>query len=109
VPLHTGIIQTEQGDDGSNVELVKQLVQQYISSDRAIIVATITCKDDIDNQVRTHLCCMPHAEQLSCTHPAMCGLQSTLQDTACPGLFLHVERHAEKCTAFIAGLLPVVA
>lgn len=46
-----GIIQTEQGDDGSNVELVKALVQQYISSDRAIIVATITCKDDIDNQV----------------------------------------------------------
>lgn len=42
-----GIIQTEQGDDGSNVELVKQ----YISSKRSIIVATITCKDDIDNQV----------------------------------------------------------
>lgn len=48
---HAGIIQTEQGDDGSNVELVKQLVQQYISSDRVIIVATITCKDDIDDQV----------------------------------------------------------
>jgi hypothetical protein len=47
-----GIIQTEQGDDGSNVKLVKELVEQYISSDRAIIVATITCKDDIDNQVR---------------------------------------------------------
>jgi len=46
-----GIIQTEQGDDGSNVELVKQLVEQYISSSRSIIVATITCKDDIDNQV----------------------------------------------------------
>jgi hypothetical protein len=46
-----GIIQTEQGDDGSNVKLVKELVEQYISSDRAIIVETITCKDDIDNQV----------------------------------------------------------
>ena len=46
-----GIIQSEQGDDGSNVELVKQLVEQYIRSPRSIIVATITCKDDIDNQV----------------------------------------------------------
>ena len=49
-----GIIQTEQGDDGSNVKLVKELVEQYISSDRAIIVETITCKDDIDNQVCRH-------------------------------------------------------
>jgi hypothetical protein len=47
-----GIIQTEQADNGSNVELVQQLVKHYISSSRAIIVATITCKDDIDNQVR---------------------------------------------------------
>ena len=46
-----GIIQAEQTDDESNVELVRQLVQQYISNERAIIVATITCKDDIDNQV----------------------------------------------------------
>lgn len=46
-----GIIQTEQGDDGSNVELVKQLVDQCISSSRSIIVATISRKDDIDNQV----------------------------------------------------------
>jgi hypothetical protein len=46
-----GIIQTEQADNGSNVELVQQLVRHYISSSRSIIVATITCKDDIDNQV----------------------------------------------------------
>lgn len=46
-----GIIQTEQADDGTNVELVQQLVKQYISRQRTIIVATITCKDDIDNQV----------------------------------------------------------
>jgi hypothetical protein len=37
--------------DGSNVQLVEDLVREYISKDRAIIVATITCKDDIDNQV----------------------------------------------------------
>lgn len=46
-----GIIQTEKDDDGSNIELVQQLVKQYISRERTIIVATITCKDDIDNQV----------------------------------------------------------
>lgn len=46
-----GIIQTEVNRDGS-VELVKGLVQQYIRSDRAIIVATISCKDEIKNQVR---------------------------------------------------------
>lgn len=46
-----GIIQTEQADDSSNVELVQQLVKQQIGKKRTIIVATITCKDDIDNQV----------------------------------------------------------
>jgi len=46
-----GIIQAEKSDGGSNVKLLKSLVEHYISSDRAIIVATITCKDDIDNQV----------------------------------------------------------
>ncbi|KAF6262011.1 P-loop containing nucleoside triphosphate hydrolase protein [Scenedesmus sp. NREL 46B-D3] len=50
-----GIIQTEQADNGSNVELVQQLVKHYISSTRAIIVATITCKDDIDNQLIVQL------------------------------------------------------
>jgi chitinase len=59
-----GIIQTEQGDDGSNVELVKQLVDQYISSSRSIIVATITCKDDIDNQVG---CATTHTQCTLCT------------------------------------------
>lgn len=47
-----GIIQTEQADNGSNVELVQALVRCYISNSRSIIVAIITCKDDIDNQVR---------------------------------------------------------
>jgi hypothetical protein len=46
-----GIIQTEQAEHGSNVELVQALVRHYIASSRSIIVATITCKDDIDNQV----------------------------------------------------------
>jgi len=46
-----GIIQTEVNRDGS-IELVKGLVEQYIKSDRAIIVATISCKDEIENQVR---------------------------------------------------------
>lgn len=49
-----GIIQSEHASDqgSSNVELVKALVKHYISSPRAIIVATISCKDDMENQVR---------------------------------------------------------
>ncbi|WIA22587.1 hypothetical protein OEZ86_009572 [Tetradesmus obliquus] len=50
-----GIIQTEQADYGSNVELVQQLVRHYISSKRAIIVATITCRDDIDKELVVQL------------------------------------------------------
>lgn len=47
-----GIIQTDQAD-GSQVKLVQDLVQDYISRKRSIIVATISCMDDIDNQVCT--------------------------------------------------------
>lgn len=36
--------------DGSNVLLIEELVKEYIGRERAIIVATISCKDDIDNQ-----------------------------------------------------------
>lgn len=45
-----GIIQSDQGGD-DNVELVQQLVREYMKQERAIIVAVITCKDDIENQV----------------------------------------------------------
>ncbi|WIA22588.1 hypothetical protein OEZ86_009573 [Tetradesmus obliquus] len=50
-----GIIQTEPADNGSNVELVQALVRRYISNSRFIIVAIITCKDDIDNQLVVQL------------------------------------------------------
>lgn len=45
-----GIIQSEQGGD-DNVELVQQLVKDYMQRERSIIVAALSCKDDMENQV----------------------------------------------------------
>jgi hypothetical protein len=53
-----GIIQSDE-DSPQNVGLVKDMVTDYIKRERAIIVAAISCKDDINNQVRL----MPLASQ----------------------------------------------
>jgi GTPase SAR1 family protein len=45
-----GIIQADE-DNPDNVDLVANLVTDYIKRDRTIIVATVSCKDDVDNQV----------------------------------------------------------
>lgn len=48
-----GIIRSvDKREDTQYIDLVQDLVRFYISKERAIIVATITCKDEIDNQVR---------------------------------------------------------
>ncbi|KAJ3297651.1 hypothetical protein HK104_000284 [Borealophlyctis nickersoniae] len=46
-----GIIRSvDRKDDTQYIDLVQDLVKYYIEKDRAIIVATITCKDEIENQ-----------------------------------------------------------
>jgi hypothetical protein len=45
-----GIIQSDEDNPG-NVGLVKDMVTGFIKRGRAIIVAAISCKDDINNQV----------------------------------------------------------
>lgn len=39
-------------EDTSYTDLIKDLVRSYIRRERTIIVATISCKDDLNNQVR---------------------------------------------------------
>ncbi|KAI9096930.1 P-loop containing nucleoside triphosphate hydrolase protein [Phlyctochytrium arcticum] len=51
-----GIIRSvDRKEDSQNITMVEELVRSYISKDRAIIVATITCKDEIDNQAIVHM------------------------------------------------------
>ncbi|KAJ3159370.1 hypothetical protein HDU86_001688 [Geranomyces michiganensis] len=51
-----GIIRSvDRREDAQYIELVQELVRFYISKERAIIVATITCKDEIDNQAVVHM------------------------------------------------------
>ncbi|CAG8747291.1 1247_t:CDS:2, partial [Cetraspora pellucida] len=41
---------TEKLEDEKFILLIEELVKEYIQKDKSIIVATISCKDDIDNQ-----------------------------------------------------------
>ncbi|KAJ3183982.1 hypothetical protein HDU85_001833 [Gaertneriomyces sp. JEL0708] len=51
-----GIIRTiDRKDDVPYIQLVEDLVRFYITKSRAIIVATITCKDEIENQAIVHM------------------------------------------------------
>ncbi|KAJ3292517.1 hypothetical protein HK104_005215 [Borealophlyctis nickersoniae] len=51
-----GIIRSvDRKDDTQYIDLVQDLVRYYIEKDRAIIVATITCKDEIENQAIVHM------------------------------------------------------
>ncbi|KAI8915267.1 P-loop containing nucleoside triphosphate hydrolase protein [Powellomyces hirtus] len=51
-----GIIRSvDRREDSQYIDLVQDLVRFYISKERAIIVATITCKDEIDNQAVVHM------------------------------------------------------
>ncbi|KAJ1570046.1 hypothetical protein HK096_004459, partial [Nowakowskiella sp. JEL0078] len=46
-----GIIRSvDHRDDAQNIDMIQDLVKSYIKKDRAIVVATITCKDEIENQ-----------------------------------------------------------
>ncbi|KAF0343706.1 P-loop containing nucleoside triphosphate hydrolase protein [Gigaspora margarita] len=46
-----GIIRyTEKLEDEKFIALIEELVKEYIHKEKSIIVATISCKDDIDNQ-----------------------------------------------------------
>ncbi|KAJ3319684.1 hypothetical protein HDU76_000474 [Blyttiomyces sp. JEL0837] len=51
-----GIIRTvERKEDSGFIEMIQELVMSYIKKERAIIVGTITCKDEIDNQAIVHM------------------------------------------------------
>ncbi|KAJ3044369.1 hypothetical protein HDV00_002261 [Rhizophlyctis rosea] len=51
-----GIIRSvDRKEDAQYIDVVQELVRHYISKDRAIIVATITCKDEMDNQAIVHM------------------------------------------------------
>ncbi|KAJ3104555.1 hypothetical protein HDU97_009067 [Phlyctochytrium planicorne] len=51
-----GIIRSvDRKEDVAFIEMIQDLVKKYISNDRAIIVGTITCKDEIDNQAIVHM------------------------------------------------------
>ncbi|RUP08584.1 P-loop containing nucleoside triphosphate hydrolase protein [Jimgerdemannia flammicorona] len=45
-----GIIRHTEDDDSKLVQLILETVDHYISKKNAIIIATITCKDDVENQ-----------------------------------------------------------
>ncbi|KAJ3119581.1 hypothetical protein HK098_005317 [Nowakowskiella sp. JEL0407] len=46
-----GIIRSvESREDSQYIDLIQDLVHTYIKKDRTIVVATITCKDEIENQ-----------------------------------------------------------
>jgi GTP-binding protein EngB required for normal cell division len=42
--------------DARMITLVEELVKEYISKERALILAAITCKDEIENQAIFHYC-----------------------------------------------------
>jgi hypothetical protein len=49
-----GIIRnTEKEEDRRYIPLIQDLVKEYIHKDNAIIVAAVTCSDDIANQVES--------------------------------------------------------
>lgn len=49
-----GIIHTtEKDEDRTNVDLIRELTEHYMSKERAIIIITISCKVDMDNQAST--------------------------------------------------------
>ncbi|KAI8846380.1 P-loop containing nucleoside triphosphate hydrolase protein [Chytridium lagenaria] len=51
-----GIIRSvDRKEDAQFIDIIQDLVKKYISNDRAIIVGTITCKDEIDNQAIVHM------------------------------------------------------
>ncbi|KAI8819361.1 P-loop containing nucleoside triphosphate hydrolase protein [Fimicolochytrium jonesii] len=51
-----GIIRSvDKREDAQYIDMVQDLVRLYISKERAIIVAAITCKDEIDNQAIVHM------------------------------------------------------
>jgi hypothetical protein len=72
-----GIIQNvERPQDRPYRELVTSLVHEYIMRDNAIIVATISCKEDIETQVgRSMMTSLDdHHRSLGCLWPgARCG------------------------------------
>lgn len=45
-----GLIATTESGSSQEVQLVRQVTEQYISRDNAIIVAVISCETDADNQ-----------------------------------------------------------
>ena len=47
---------TDKQEDKKFIDLIKELVKHYISKENSIIVATITCKDEIDNQCNCIAC-----------------------------------------------------
>jgi hypothetical protein len=52
-----GIIRnTEKDEDKRYIPMIQDLVKEYISKENAVIVATVSCKDEIDNQVSMHAC-----------------------------------------------------
>ncbi|KAJ3034290.1 hypothetical protein HK097_004558 [Rhizophlyctis rosea] len=51
-----GIIRSvDRKEDSGYIDVVQELVRHYIEKERAIIVATITCKDEMDNQAIVHM------------------------------------------------------
>ncbi|KAJ8322555.1 hypothetical protein O5D80_008660 [Batrachochytrium dendrobatidis] len=51
-----GIIRNvEHPDDAMFIPMIEDLVKSYIQKERTIIVATITCKDEMENQAIVHL------------------------------------------------------
>lgn len=52
-----GIIQSVGPHEDSRViGMIESIVKSYISKERAIVLAVISCKDEIENQVIYHLC-----------------------------------------------------
>ncbi|KAL2911200.1 hypothetical protein HK105_209351, partial [Polyrhizophydium stewartii] len=51
-----GIIRSvDRKEDAGSIEMIQDLVRTYIARERTIIVAAITCKDEIENQAIVHL------------------------------------------------------
>ena len=51
--VQPGIIRTtEAEEDRKFVDMIMEMTKSYIQREKAIIVCTISCKTDIENQVR---------------------------------------------------------
>lgn len=79
-----GIIQSDE-DSPQNVDLVKDMVTDYIKRERAIIVAAISCKDDINNQVRL----IPLASHPPRCTACRCHISHHLPVPVCKAPMLH--------------------